>query len=211
METKDLVRIPAGRVFLEGELVVPDRASGLVIFAHGAGSSRLSPRNIHVAGLFQKQGLATLLFDLLTEEEDRVYSNRFDIDLLSRRMADSALWTHEHAASRDLSLGFFGASTGSAAALMASVLIEGKVRAIVSRGGRPDMVLDVVPRVDVPTLFIVGGKDELVIEFNIQAYNAMTAEKDLKIVEGAGHLFEEPGKLDEVASLAGAWFRKYLS
>ena len=164
----------------------------------------------YVARILQGSGLGTLLFDLLTQEEDLIYRNRFDIDLISRRMAEATMWVAESTRDRALELGYFGASTGSAAALKASVEVGVEIRAIVSRGGRPDLVMDILPEVRSPTLFIVGGNDPLVADLNRQAFEALTAEKDLRIVEGAGHLFEEPGKLDIVAGLASKWFRTYL-
>jgi putative phosphoribosyl transferase len=211
MSTEKLLSIPVDRVALEGNLVIPDQAPGLVIFAHGAGSSRLSPRNNYVAALLQREGLATLLLDLLTPEEDLVYENRFNIELISRRMGETTLWVMGNTEAGDLSVGYFGASTGSAAALKASVQIPVKVRAIVSRGGRPDLVSDILPEVKAPTLLIVGGSDLVVIGLNEKAYSLITVEKDFKIVQGATHLFEEPGKLDEVARLAGAWFRYHFT
>lgn len=211
MDTKELLRIPVDSVALEGELALPDNASGLVIFAHGAGSSRLSSRNNYVAGLLQEQGLGTLLLDLLTEDEDRVYENRFDIDLITRRMIDTTLWVKTNTQAKSLPIGYFGASTGSAAALAASVIGSVKIQAIVSRGGRPDLVHEILPDVSSPVLLIVGRWDPVVIEMNKQAYSRIPSEKDLVIVEGATHLFEEPGKLDEVAALAGRWFGKYLA
>jgi putative phosphoribosyl transferase len=210
MGTRELLRIPLGHVSLEGELVIPENAQGLIIFAHGAGSSRLSPRNNYVAGLFQEGGFGTFLFDLLTEQEDLVYSNRFNIDLISERMAGSTLWVENNTAAHDLPIGYFGASTGSAAALKASVEGSVDIRAIVSRGGRPDLVMEALPMVKAPTLLIVGGEDTVVISLNMEAYKALTGEKDMKIVPGATHLFEEPGKLDEVAELASEWFTAHL-
>lgn len=210
MGTRELLNIQAGNVSLEGELVIPENPQGLIIFAHGAGSSRLSPRNNYVAGLFQEDGFGTLLFDLLTEQEDLVYSNRFNIDLISERMAVSTLWVKNNTAAHDLPIGYFGASTGSAAALKASVTGSVDIRAIVSRGGRPDLVMETLPRVTAPTLLIVGGDDTVVIRLNMDAYEALTAKKDMKIIPGATHLFEEPGKLDEVAKLASQWFTAHL-
>lgn len=210
MVVEELLRIPAGGVSLEGMMTVPEHASGLVIFAHGAGSSRLSPRNTYVARILQGSGLGTLLFDLLTQEEDLIYRNRFDIDLISRRMAEATVWVAESTRARALELGYFGASTGSAAALKASVEVGVEIRAIVSRGGRPDLVMDVLPEVRSPTLFIVGENDAVVADLNRQAFDALAGEKELRIVEGAGHLFEEPGKLDIVAGLASKWFRTYM-
>lgn len=210
MGTRELLRIPLGRVSLEGELVIPAHAQGLIIFAHGAGSGRLSPRNNYVAGLFQETGFGTFLFDLLTEQEDLVYSNRFDIDLISERMAGSTLWVKNNTGARDLPIGYFGASTGSAAALKASIEGSVEIKAVVSRGGRPDLVMEILPMVKAPTLLIVGGEDTVVINLNREAYRALTAEKDMKIIPGATHLFEEPGTLDEVAKLAGEWFTAHL-
>ncbi|HQI01258.1 MAG TPA: dienelactone hydrolase family protein [Deltaproteobacteria bacterium] len=210
MGTRELLRIPLDQVSLEGELVIPENPQGLIIFAHGAGSSRLSPRNNYVAGLFQENGFGTFLFDLLTEQEDLVYSNRFNIDLISERMAGSTRWVKDNTAARDLPIGYFGASTGSAAALKASVEGSVDIRAVVSRGGRPDLVMEILPMVKAPTLLIVGGEDTVVISLNMEAYKALTAEKDLKIIPGATHLFEEPGKLDEVAELAAQWFTAHL-
>lgn len=210
MKTRELLRIPVDNLFLEGEIALPENAQGLVIFAHGAGSSRLSPRNNYVAGLLQDQGFGTLLLDLLTENEDMVYENRFDIELISRRMIDTTLWVRTNTATQDLPIGYFGASTGSAAALEASVLVNTEIKAIVSRGGRPDLVNEILPQVKVPTLLIIGRWDPIVIELNKEAYKRIASQKDLVIVEGATHLFEEPGKLDEVAELAGNWFRRYL-
>ena len=210
MVVEELLRIPAGGASLEGIMTVPEHASGLVIFAHGAGSSRLSPRNTYVARILQGSGLGTLLFDLLTQEEDLIYRNRFDIDLISRRMAEATVWVAESTRARALELGYFGASTGSAAALKARVEVGVEIRAIVSRGGRPDLVMDVLPEVRSPTLFIVGENDAVVADLNRQAFDALAGEKELRIVEGAGHLFEEPGKLDIVAGLASKWFRTYL-
>jgi len=210
MGTRELLRIPIGNISLEGELVIPENPQGLIIFAHGAGSSRLSPRNNYVAGLFQENGFGTFLFDLLTEQEDLVYSNRFNIGLISERMAGSTRWVKDNTAAHDLPVGYFGASTGSAAALTASLEGSLDIRAIVSRGGRPDLVMEILPMVKAPTLLIVGGEDTVVISLNMEAYKALTAEKDLKIIPGATHLFEEPGKLDEVAELAGQWFTAYL-
>ena len=210
MVVEELLRIPAGGASLEGIMTVPEHASGLVIFAHGAGSSRLSPRNTYVARILQHSGLGTLLFDLLTQEEDLIYRNRFDIDLISRRMAEATVWVAESTRARALELGYFGASTGSAAALKASVEVGVEIRAIVSRGGRPDLVMDVLPEVRSPTLFIVGENDAVVADLNRQAVDSLAGEKELRIVEGAGHLFEEPGKLDIVAGLASKWFRTYM-
>lgn len=194
----------------EGVLEVPPVAQGIVLFAHGSGSSRFSRRNRFVAERLQRVGMATLLFDLLTEAEDAEYSNRFDIALLTRRLLAATDWVGGEAALRDLALGYFGASTGAAAALGAAAE-RPDVRAVVSRGGRPDLAMDVLERVRAPTLLIVGGNDDAVIELNRGAYERLRAPKALEIVPGATHLFEEPGKLEEVARLAGGWFQQYLA
>jgi putative phosphoribosyl transferase len=204
------IQIPLLHVELSGMLEIPDRAKGLVLFAHGSGSSRFSPRNNQVAAKLREEGLGTLLFDLLTEEEDRYRENRFDIELLTRRLLAATEWTMENEASKDLSKGYFGASTGAASALKAAAELGDAIRAVVSRGGRPDLAADVLPQVTAPTLLIVGGRDTEVIRLNEQAYQLLNAGKSLQIVEGATHLFEEPGKLDEVADLATRWFLKYL-
>jgi dienelactone hydrolase len=195
----------------EGALVVPLGAKGLVLFAHGSGSGRLSPRNIYVAGVLRESGVATLLFDLLTEKEDRIYETRFDIDLLTQRLQLATEWVGQQAATRHLAIGYFGASTGAAAALKAAAALGPMIRAVVSRGGRPDLALDDLPRVLAPTLLIVGGNDDVVIELNRQAYSELRAEKELKIIPGATHLFEEPGTLEQVASAAAHWFQRHLA
>jgi dienelactone hydrolase len=181
-----------------------------VLFAHGSGSSRLSPRNVFVARGLQQAGLATLLFDLLTEREDRVYETRFDIALLSERMIGAAEWALAEPSTSALHLGFFGASTGAAAALRAAAKLGPDVFAVVSRGGRPDLTGPVISDVRAPTLFIVGGRDFDVLELNRQAYAQLRAEKELAVVPGATHLFEEPGALEEVTRLAADWFVRHL-
>jgi predicted alpha/beta-hydrolase family hydrolase len=209
------VRIDAGAVRLAGELVVPAGARGLVLFAHGSGSSRTSPRNRRVASALERAGLATLLFDLLTEEEairDEITREwRFDVALLGRRLLGAARWALEDDATRGLPLGFFGASTGAAAALIAAAALGRRVAAVVSRGGRPDLAGDALPLVRAPTLLIVGGLDEEVLELNEEAARRIEAEKRVEVVAGATHLFEEPGTLDEVARLAADWFLAHLS
>ncbi len=205
------VTIPMDADVHEGALIVPPGAKGLVLFAHGSGSGRLSPRNNYVAGVLRESGVATLLFDLLTEKEDRVYENRFDIDLLTRRLQLATEWVKQQAATRQLAIGYFGASTGAAAALKAAAALGPAIRAVVSRGGRPDLALDDLPRVQAPTLLIVGGNDDVVIELNRQAYRELRAEKELKIIPGATHLFEEPGTLEQVASAAANWFAQHLA
>lgn len=202
-------------VVLEGELVLPERARGLVLFAHGSGSSRHSPRNRYVAGVLQEGGLATLLFDLLTANEERVdrvtRHLRFDIGLLARRLAGATRWALAQAALADYTLGYFGASTGAAAALIAAAENPRDVAAVVSRGGRPDLAGPALPRVTQPTLLIVGSADMPVIGMNEEALAQMTQpESRLEIVPGASHLFEEPGTLEQAAGLARDWFQKYL-
>jgi alpha-beta hydrolase superfamily lysophospholipase len=210
-EEENLRKIPVDSVSLEGQLMVPPEAFGLVLFAHGTGSSRLSPRNNFVAEKLRKRGLGTLLFDLLTEEEDRRYENRFDIPLITRRIEEATRWVREQDQAKGLPIGYFGASTGSAAALKAAAdRSAGPIAAVVSRGGRPDMVLADLPRVKAPTLLIVGGKDVQVQELNRRAYDVLPVEKRLEIVPGAGHLFEEPGALEQVSELAAEWLERHL-
>ena len=214
MATRDReqpVTIPMDADVHEGALIVPPGAKGLVLFAHGSGSGRLSPRNNYVASVLRESGVATLLFDLLTEEEDRIYENRFDIDLLTQRLQLATEWVKQQAATRHLAIGYFGASTGAAAALKAAAALGPGVRAVVSRGGRPDLALDDLPRVQAPTLLIVGGNDDVVIELNRKAYRELRAEKELKIIPGATHLFEEPGTLEQVATAAAYWFARHLT
>jgi putative phosphoribosyl transferase len=207
---KKQMEIPIGKIVLKGILVIPENAIGLVVFAHGAGSSRLSPRNTCVADILNKNGFATLLFDLLTEEEDAVYDNRFNIPLISGRLKRATLWLNTQVETRKFKLAYFGASTGSAAALTAASDLGEKIAAVVSRGGRPDLAMDVLKKVRSPTLLIVGGEDYDVVELNKGAYASMKCEKDFAIVPGATHLFEEPGALDEVARLATDWFLRHL-
>ncbi|WP_423751380.1 dienelactone hydrolase family protein [Salinirarus marinus] len=206
-----LVTIPTDDVELEGELVVPQDAEGLVVFAHGSGSSRKSPRNNYVAETLRERRLGTLLFDLLTEEEDQIRENRFDIPLLTDRLVAATEWVREREDAGDLNLGYFGASTGAAAALRAAARLDGDVDAVVSRGGRVDMASEVLPSVTAPSLFIVGGADTQVLELNREAFAKLQCEKDLSVVEGAGHLFEGPGELEEVAELAADWFEEHLA
>ena len=208
------VRVRAGAVTLDGDLSLPDGARAIVLFAHGSGSSRLSPRNRHVADLLNEAGLATLLVDLLTPEEEvtdaRTARLRFDIRLLAERLVEVTDWLRERAETRGLRLGYFGASTGAAAALVAAAMRPEAVGAIVSRGGRPDLAGRALSLVRAPTLLIVGGEDGVVIELNRQALAELRAEATLVIVPGATHLFEEPGALDEVARLAREWFERHL-
>jgi dienelactone hydrolase len=203
---------PAG---LEGDLVIPDKATAVIAFAHGSGSSRHSPRNQYVARVLQQGGLATLLFDLLTAEEERIdfqtAKPRFDIALLARRLSDATTWLKKDKDTKDLLVGYFGASTGAAAALVAAAQRQGDVFAVVSRGGRPDLAGGFLPLVKASTLLIVGGEDAPVIEMNEDAFQQLhMKEKLLEIVPGATHLFEEPGTLENVALLARDWFKREL-
>lgn len=208
--TSKLVNIPTDSVVLEGDLEIPRGAHALVIFAHGSGSSRHSKRNKYVAQILREAGLGTLLFDLLTKEEDTVYENRFNIPLLARRLLAATQWVREQPQTKKLKIGYFGASTGAAAALIAAAAPAAEIGAIVSRGGRPDLAERALEHVQSPTLLIVGGNDYIVIELNQQAYKLMKAEKELRIIPGASHLFEEPGALEQVARLAAEWFQKHL-
>jgi putative phosphoribosyl transferase len=209
------VRIAADDATLEGAVTVPGNASKLVLFAHGSGSSRHSPRNRFVAQKLNDAGLATLLFDLLTREEEavdlRTARYRFDIGLLARRLLHATQWARQYKWTRQLRFGYFGASTGGSAAIVAAAELPGEVGAVVSRGGRPDLAGDALPRVRVPTLLIVGGKDDVVIGLNEQARERMRGEVKLEIIPGATHLFEEPGALQRVADLAADWFLTKLS
>lgn len=204
------ILIPVADKLLEGVLTIPQGAQSCVIFAHGSGSSRLSPRNTYVANVLNDAGIATLLFDLLSHDEDRYYENRFNIELLTGRLRETTLWLQKQPRVEGFSIGYFGASTGTAAALRAAAGLGTLIRAVVSRGGRPDMVEEALSNVHAPVLLIVGGSDDLVIELNQRAYSLIPGEKDLKIVPGATHLFEEPGALEEVAGLAADWFRQHL-
>lgn len=206
-ETTDIRISPLG---LDGILGLPRPAGALVLFAHGSGSGRFSPRNTHVAAVLREAGLATLLFDLLTEEEAADRGNVFDIELLAERLALATAWARQQGATRDLPIGYFGASTGAAAALVAAAQLQEDIGAIVSRGGRPDMAGPVLERVRAPTLLIVGGNDTGVLQLNEQALAKLQCEKSLEVVPGATHLFEEPGALDQVIDLARAWFTRHL-
>ena len=208
------VHIPAGSVVLSGELKVPDSASGIVLFAHGSGSSRHSPRNQFVAHVIREAGVGTLLFDLLTREEEAIDLQtrhlRFDIGLLARRLVAATDWLARENETCHLRPGYFGASTGGGAALVAAAALGAKVGAVVSRGGRPDLAGEALGHVKAPTLLIVGGYDVPVIKMNEDAYAQLDCVKELKIVPGATHLFEEPGALEQVADLAAGWFLKHL-
>jgi putative phosphoribosyl transferase len=204
------VRITAGRLSLDGILGLPARARGVVLFAHGSGSGRLSPRNNFVARQLQQQGLATLLLDLLTPDEADDRRKVFDIDLLADRVLMAKAWLEQDARTSRRHIGYFGASTGAGAALQAAAREPSNIKAVVSRGGRPDLAEPYLPRVTAPTLLIVGGDDEPVIDMNRSAYDLLTCEKKLIIVPGATHLFEEPGTLEQVAEEAGKWFVRHL-
>jgi putative phosphoribosyl transferase len=207
-----LIRIDAAGVRLEGNLIVPNGAKGLVLFAHGSGSSRFSSRNRSVAEVLRKRGLGTLLIDLLTHDEELVDTRtahlRFDIELLADRLVGTTDWLGRE--KPDLKIGLFGASTGGGAALVAAAQVPDRIHAVVSRGGRPDLAGDALPLVKAPTLLIVGGDDTPVIGMNQEAFERMTCLRRMEIVRGATHLFEEPGALEEVSRLAGDWFVKYL-
>ena len=209
-----LVQVPAGTVTLDGNLNLPEYAQAIVLFAHGSGSSRHSPRNRYVARVLNEAKLATLLIDLLTLHEEvidtRTAHLRFDIDLLAERLVDATDWLTQFPDTKHLPIGYFGASTGAAAALAAAAVRPDVVGAVVSRGGRPDLAGSALPRVRAPTLLIVGGDDRQVIELNRAALAQLRCEKQLVIVPAATHLFEEPGALDEVARLARDWFQRYL-
>ena len=212
-ETKHLleeVLVPAGQVELEGMLDLPVGGRRIVVFAHGSGSSRFSPRNRFVADKLSGNAIGTLLLDLLTPEEDQVYRTRFDIDLLATRLAHVTEWLNTRSDLKAASVGLFGASTGAAAALQTAAEADERIRAVVSRGGRPDLAAGFLHRVRCPTLLIVGGRDQEVLRLNEEAFRKLTCEKQLMVVPGATHLFEEPGKLDEVARLAASWFERYL-
>jgi len=207
------IDIPLGEGIHRGILGVPEGATGIVLFAHGSGSSRLSPRNNFVAEVIRRGNVATLLFDLLTLEEDQTYENRFNIELLTERLMEVSDWVKKEERLQSLNMGYFGASTGAAAALKAAARLGSeKIAAIVSRGGRPDLARDELRQVTSPVLLIVGGLDDVVITLNEQAYASMTRAhiKELKIVPGASHLFEETGTLEQAANLAKNWFVKYL-
>lgn len=207
---REEINIPLPSVVLKGELVLPDNALGIVVFSHGSGSSRFSPRNKMVGELIQEHGMATLLFDLLTEEEDRIYENRFNIDLLVSRLIDATEWLMQYKETKNLPVAYFGASTGAASALRAAAYFGKSIKAVVSRGGRPDLAMIALPLVTAPTLLIVGQLDVPVIQMNKQAFDQLNCKKEMKIIPGATHLFEEPGKLMEVANMAIAWYKEYL-
>lgn len=205
----DEVVIPLKDVELKGELIIPLKARALVIFSHGSGSSRMSPRNQMVAKRLHQRDLGTLLFDLLTPAEDRHYQKRFDIELLTKRLCGVTLWAEKLSSAKDFHIGYFGASTGAASALNAASILP-QISAIVSRGGRPDLAMENLHDVKAPTLLIVGGLDYDVLKLNRQAFAELGGIKKLEIIEGASHLFEETGMMDKVTELALGWFEKHL-
>lgn len=207
---KHSIHIKHQDITLEGILKIPESAQGIVLFAHGSGSSRLSPRNNFVANILNEAGMATLLIDLLSKQEDEIYKTRFDIDLLTDRLNIVIQWLKQQPHTQKLDLGVFGSSTGAAAALRVASERGKEIKAVVSRGGRPDLAMDILDTVTAPTLFIVGGNDFGVIELNQEAYEQLTCFKKFEIVPNATHLFEEPGALEEVARLAKEWFHKHL-
>lgn len=209
MKYQKQVSIPADGVRLNGDLNLPENAKATIIFSHGSGSSRFSKRNLQVAAYLQEHGFGTLLFDLLTPEEDQNHYNRFAIDLLKERLMAATTWLQKLPSAKDYSIAYFGASTGAASALKAAALLP-EIFAVVSRGGRPDLAREELHLVQAPTLLIVGNLDPQVLEFNQEAYQKLKCEKHLEIVNGATHLFEEPGKLEKVAELATGWFKDHI-
>lgn len=203
------VSIPVGNVLLKGELFVPENANGIIIFSHGSGSGRLSKRNQLVAKFLQEKNFGTLLFDLLTENEDQYFHNRFNITLLTERLIGSTTWLEMQPVATGISIGYFGASTGAASAINAAAVIK-QVAAVVSRGGRPDLASDKLNELECPTLFIVGSLDYDVLKLNMDALSKLHCEKKLEIVEGATHLFEEKGTIEKVCEIAYSWFEKHL-
>jgi putative phosphoribosyl transferase len=210
MKKSEIVISFGKEIDVKGNLTIPEGANSLVIFSHGSGSSRFSVRNRYVADLLNKHNIATLLADLLTEKEDLIYENRFNIDLLTARLVALTKLVRQRPELENLKVGYFGASTGAASALKAAALFGNSISAVVSRGGRPDLAREALTEVTAPTLLLVGSLDDGVIDLNEQAYDSLRCEKRIEIIKGATHLFEEPGKLDEVAGLAASWFEKYL-
>ncbi len=214
MMSEGIVRsmvLSVGDVDLDADLIVPPGAKGIVVFAHGSGSGRKSPRNTFIAEVLRERGIASLLFDLLTEPEDTNYETRFDISLLSDRLAGATTWLFENNETKYLRIGLFGASTGAAAALRVAASLGSDIDAVVSRGGRVDLAGDILGDVSAPTLLIVGGFDRDVLQLNRESYKKLMCEKRLEVIPGASHLFEEPGKLYEVARIATNWFESHLN
>lgn len=208
------MKIPVEGIVLEGNLIVPPDARGIVVFAHGSGSSRFSPRNNFVAEKLQSKGLATLLMDLLTQKEERVDIRtrefRFNIPLLSRRLVGVAKWIQNNENTKSFKIGYFGSSTGAAAALIAASIEPKNIGAVVSRGGRTDLAKDYLSNIEAPTLLIVGSNDVVVLNLNRETLKHLKTEKKIEVIPGASHLFEEPGTLEAVAELAGDWFKEHL-
>lgn len=205
-----LIHVEQEDISLEGMLKIPPSSKGIVLFAHGSGSSRFSPRNNFVADILNEAGLATLLIDLLSKQEDSIYQTRFNIALLAQRLEMVVRWLEKQQETKHLMIGLFGSSTGAAAAFEVAASLKEKIHAIVSRGGRPDLAMDILESVTAPSLFIVGGNDFGVIDLNQEAYNRLICAKKFEIIPSATHLFEEPGCLEDVAHLATDWFLKYL-
>lgn len=210
MQQRYNVSISVKNAELEGDLIIPEQVKGLVIFSHGSGSSRKSSRNRFVADFLNRARFATLLFDLLTEEENDVFDNRFNMQLLSSRLYETTQWVLKQETIKDMPIGFFGSSTGAASALFAAAVLKDAVKAIVSRGGRPDLAVPVLGKIRSPVLLLVGAEDSGILQLNQQAFQSLRCEKKMELINGATHLFEEPGTLDEVAKQASLWFQKYL-
>lgn len=209
--TERNINIPIGKLELPAILVIPEGATAIVIFSHGSGSSRFSTRNTFVAQVLQKRGFATLLFDLLTEQEDQDRENRFDIDLLTSRLESVTEWITTNPETKGLEIGYFGASTGAASALNAAAIMDDTIRAVVSRGGRPDLADKMLPLIKAPTLLIIGSLDDQVIALNQKAMAQMNCPTEMQIIDGATHLFSEPGKLEKVAWMAVDWFQTHMA
>jgi pimeloyl-ACP methyl ester carboxylesterase len=209
-QTYKEIEIDIGEKKLKGNLRLAKNSKGIILFSHGSGSSRLSIRNNYVASLLVEQGFSSLLFDLLTAKEDMVYENRFDIELLTERLVKVVKWAMKYEETKKMPVGYFGASTGAASALSAAAQMGESIKAVVSRGGRPDLAMPILKDIKIPTLLIVGGNDDVVIELNKKAKAAIGGVCELKIVEGATHLFSEAGKLEIVSKLTAEWFDKYL-
>ncbi len=207
---ENAVDIKINNVTLKGNLKIPPNAQGIIIFSHGSGSSRLSPRNRHVAEKLYEKGFATLLFDMLTKEEDLEYMNRFNTELQTKRLEVVTKWVQENDSTKGFPIGYFGASTGAAPAICAASHLKNEIKTVVSRGGRPDLAENALQNVEVPVLLIVGGNDHIVINLNKDAMKKIQSKNELKIIPNATHLFEEPGTLDEVANLSIDWFKNEL-
>lgn len=210
-ETYKEIEIEISDIRLKGNLRLAEEPKGIILFSHGSGSSRLSIRNNYVAGLLFEQGFSSLLFDLLTAKEDMIYENRFDIELLTERLVEVTKWMMKYEETKELPIGYFGASTGAASALSAAAEMGESIKAVVSRGGRPDLAMPVLKDIKTPTLLLVGGKDEVVIELNKKAKDEISGICELKIIKGASHLFAEEGKLEIVAEHTADWFDKYIT